>query len=745
MNKLKNLPRSRHQLSSARFRLNRPSRRFAPLGVAMGAIVSLVALASATTPASAQAVNFGSINVCPSGKTTPAPCSANQTLTFSIPAGTTISSIPIVTTGLLDLDFKAKTDDTSSSLCKAQTYTSATTCTVDVTFAPLAPGTRNGAVELLDASGALVATTYIYGVGVGPQIAFSPPAGVFLGNNNSLLESGGIALDAAGNIFLAPSRSHSIQEVVAAGGYTTIKPIGEVTKPVAVAIDGAGNLFVIADNGATVEEILAAGGYTTVTTLLTGQQFLFTLSVDSTGNVFYVDSNDIKEILAAGGYTTVNTVGTFNGPGGVAIDSAGNLFITDEGTMVKEIMAAGGYTTVKTLTTGLVGAVSIAVDAAENLFVNLEDSPDGGSPVVEISAAGDYTNVSKNLSPYGDVDYAALALDGSGNIFLANYAFTNVVELSRSQPPAFAFGDAIVGTQSTSSQSATAQNVGNAALTGSGLSLIDDSNFKLVAGPGTPPDCTAGFSLAPSSECNISTDFTPQSAGTLTGSVVLTDNSGNVTGATQSIALSGVGVAPMLKLSPTTLQFGLIVYGASATKPLTVTNDGSSTVTIDPSSNGRGTTITGNTCGAGLAAGKSCTLQVNFKPVHLGPDANTLTIGTNIGASPTVFVSGTATGVGSIDTVLDFGTIKGRGNTATLPLTVTNYGVPGAVTVATSTGATTFHVISNGCTAGITSGSSCTIEVEFAPIQTITQTSYLELIPSTGPPQWIEMEGALVP
>jgi len=95
--------------------------RIPPLAVVLVALVCLAALASATTPASAQAINFGSINVCPAGKTTPAPCNVNKTVTFSIPAGTTISSIAILTTGIPDLDFKAKADDTGTTLCKAQT------------------------------------------------------------------------------------------------------------------------------------------------------------------------------------------------------------------------------------------------------------------------------------------------------------------------------------------------------------------------------------------------------------------------------------------------------------------------------------------------------------------------------------------------------------------------------------------------------------------------------------------------
>ena len=47
-------------------------------------------------------------NVCPTGQTTPAPCSETFTLAFNIPAGTTIASVNILTSGAPNLDFQAR-------------------------------------------------------------------------------------------------------------------------------------------------------------------------------------------------------------------------------------------------------------------------------------------------------------------------------------------------------------------------------------------------------------------------------------------------------------------------------------------------------------------------------------------------------------------------------------------------------------------------------------------------------------
>ena len=217
----------------------------------------------------------------------------------------------------------------------------------------------------------------------------------------------------------------------------------------------------------------------------------------------------------------------------------------------------------------------------------------------------------------------------------------------------------------------------------------------------------------------------------------------NAASETESIALSGTGITAEAVVSPTSLQFGSIAYPGSASKTLTITNPGSTRLTVSPSSDGPSTTVTASTCGAGVGPGKSCTLQVEFKPDHLGPITNSLKLTTNSASNPVVPVSGTATGVGSPTTKLDFGTVKGRTHVAGAQLTVFNYGVKGNVTVQTETGAVSFHIISNACALGITEGSNCLIEIEYKPLEYGTQTAYLKLIPSTGPTQTIVMTGTL--
>jgi hypothetical protein len=138
--------------------------------VIVGAASVPMASAQGVSFTGSQAVNFGSANVCPSGATTPAPCSNTLTLTYNVTASGTLGTSQVLTVGAPNLDFTLASGSTCSG-----SVTVGNTCTVNVTFAPLAPGLRKGGVEIIDSSGNVLANTYINGIGVGPAIGFNPP------------------------------------------------------------------------------------------------------------------------------------------------------------------------------------------------------------------------------------------------------------------------------------------------------------------------------------------------------------------------------------------------------------------------------------------------------------------------------------------------------------------------------------------------------------------------------------------
>jgi len=103
-------------------------------------------------------------------------------------------------------------------------------------------------------------------------------------------------------------------------------------------------------------------------------------------------------------------------------------------------------------------------------------------------------------------------------------------------PSSLTFGAQASGTTSAA-QTLTLTNNGNAALSIAGISLsgVYASDFA------SSTNC--GATLAAAATCSISVTFTPNAAGPLTANLVVTDNSGNTAGSTQTIALSGNGVA----------------------------------------------------------------------------------------------------------------------------------------------------------------------------------------------------------
>ena len=185
----------------------------------------------------------------------------------------------------------------------------------------------------------------------------------------------GVAVDSAGDLFIADTDNNVIREVVkATGDIITVAGNGtagysgdngpataaELDSPRGVAVDAAGDLF-IADYGNNVirEVVKATGDIITVagngTAGYSGDNGPATaaelndpngVAVDSAGDLFIADSdnNVIREVVKAtgdiitvagngtAGYSGDNgpaTAAELNGPDGVAVDSAGDLFIAD--------------------------------------------------------------------------------------------------------------------------------------------------------------------------------------------------------------------------------------------------------------------------------------------------------------------------------------------------------------------------------------------------------------------------------
>ena len=328
-------------------------------------------------------------------------------------------------------------------------------------------------------------------------------------------------------------------------GNPTILPLGSgFSFPAGVAVDEAGNVYVGDAGNSALKEIVAVGGSIparnpTIRPLGTGFSLPFGVAVDGAGNVYVADAvhSLVQEIIAVGGSIpanspTIRSLGSgFNGPTGVAVDGAGNVYVGDSGnSLVKEIVAVGG-----------------SIPANDPTILPL------GS---------------------GFSSPAGVAVDGAGNVYVGDQNNSLVKEISLATPPSLSFASTSVGsTSSDSPQTLLLENIGNAALTlipTTGTDPSISTNFVLGGSSTCPLGTTAApGSLAPGT-CTDFISFMPTTPGSISGALVLMDNSlsaGN--NGVQSVLLSGMATTPVAAtqaIASTTLTQN---HAATAFTPVT--------------------------------------------------------------------------------------------------------------------------------------------------------------------------------
>ena len=305
-----------------------------------------------------------------------------------------------------------------------------------------------------------------------------------------------VAVDGAGNVYVADAGNATIRKITSGGTVSTLAGSARVqgstdgtgsaarfNYPVSVAVDASGNVYVADGVNNTIRKITAAGAVTTLAGLAgspgsadgTGSAARFNypsgVAVDGAGNVYVADAanNVIRKITSGGAVTTVagtagstgSTDGTgsaarFNYPSGVAVDAAGNVYVTDAGNNTIRQIAPGGVVTTLAGTPSSAGSTDgtgsvarfnsprgIKLDAAGNLFV----ADFHNFTIRKVTPAGVVTTLAGSPGASGIADGtgsgvrfdypSGVAIDGTGTLYVADYG-NNTIRKGVIVPPVIA-------------------------------------------------------------------------------------------------------------------------------------------------------------------------------------------------------------------------------------------------------------------------------------------------------------------
>ena len=313
-------------------------------------------------------------------------------------------------------------------------------------------------------------------------------------------------------------------------------------------------------------------------------------------------------------------------------------------------------------------------------------------------------------------------VSGTTNTTTLNLTVSNLAPAVTLSPTSLTFTTVVVGETSTA-KPVTVTNTGSAALD---ISSITASGAFAQAASTKP----CGSTLAVGKNCKIEVTFTPTQVGSNTGTLSIYDNASN---SPQTVPLSGTGGAPAA-LTPASMTFPLTADGtSSAAKVFTLTNHQNVALTGVSISTIGDFSVSSTTCGTGVNALGTCTIDVVFTPTEVGTETGTLSVYDSASNSPqTAALSGTgevpatltpataayaATKVGSISAAKVF-TLKNHQNVA---LTGVSISTTGDFSVSTTTCGTSANALG-----------TCTIDVVFTPTQTGTLTGTLQVSDSAN-------------
>jgi sugar lactone lactonase YvrE len=339
------------------------------------------------------------------------------------------------------------------------------------------------------------------------------------------------------------------------------------------------------------------------------------VAVDAAGNSYLSDTttNTVYK-FAAGATTGTSFITGLSKPAQIAIDGLGNLYVADAGNnRIAKTTSAGG--TITALGTGLSNPQGVAVDGVGDLFI----ADTGNSRVVEITAAGGQIALTGLTGFTGLSGPTGLWEDSASNLYVADTGNNRVVELSPN------------ATQ-------TVLNLGTVTPTGVTLDaagdvyITDTSSLQLLE---YPAGSTSSVALA---------------TGLKAPNGLAMDTNGSL-----YVSDSGYVGEIQVNRAATNYTYPLTNLNTTTTTQVNAENTGNANLLFNGSTL---TTATGNTAAfsiagaasngcalaTAIAAGTECALTASFMPATPGLYTETASFGTNApnNGSASLVLSGTA-------------------------------------------------------------------------------------------------------